>query len=35
MCIGKNRRFVPAKMIQKLICPGRSRYIRPVSFGNQ
>ena len=35
MCIGKNSRFVPAKMIQKLICPGRSKYCLPVTFGNQ
>ena len=35
MCIGKNRRFVPAKMIQNEICPARSKYMRPVTFGNQ
>ena len=27
MCIGKNSRFVPTKMIQKLIWPGRSKYM--------
>ena len=35
MCIGKKRRFVPTKITQKLIWPGRSKYIRPVTFGNQ
>ena len=35
MCIGKKRRFVPRKITQKLIWPGSSKYIRPVTFGNQ
>ena len=35
MYIGKNNRFVPKKMIQKLIWPGRSKYRFPVTLGNQ
>ena len=35
MCIGKKSRFVPMKMTQNEIWPGRSKYMRPVSFGNQ
>ena len=35
MCIGKKVRVLPRNVSQKLICPRRSSYIRPVTFGNQ